>query len=116
MDEVRTILFGFPTVYAGLACCCLSQRRQRQRMLGRAASARGAWGLRFASIPFLSLAWILIAGDYGPLAATAWWCGLATAAALVLVVSLAYAPRLALGILMLSALGAAGQLISRQVG
>lgn len=116
MNEWRTIMFGFPAMYVGLICCCLSQRRQCQRALGRALSARGAWGLRFTGIPFLSLPWMAIAAESGPLAATAWWCGLATVAALVLIASLAYAPRVALGISALSALSMLGQLAGGEIG
>ncbi|SDB74044.1 DUF3325 domain-containing protein [Belnapia rosea] len=101
------MLLALALPYAGFTALCLAMERHHEQVLGR---RRIAPGLR----RLLRLAgWLLLLASPLPcLALAGWgggsvlWCGMLTAAALLLTLSLPYAPRLAAALaLALPALG-----------
>ncbi len=93
------ILFGLALPYAGFTALCLAMERHHEQVFGqRRIAPRLRLLLRLAG-------WLLLLASPLPCIALAgWgggsvlWCGMLTAAALLLTLSLPYAPRLAAGL------------------
>jgi hypothetical protein len=101
------ILLGFAIPYAGFAALCLAMDRHHEQVLGRRRIAPGRRrALRLAGTLLLlasPLPCLVLAGWGG---GSVLWCGMLTAAALLLTLALPYAPRLAAALaLALPALG-----------
>lgn len=103
-------LLSMSLAYAGFTAVCLAMERHHGSVWGRPPAGRTATTLRAAGFGLLALAAVPSVVALGGSAGIVAWFGFLTAAALVLIVLLPYAPRLA------AALGVAAPVIALLAG
>lgn len=81
--------------YAGMAGLCLAMDRHHAQVWGRDATAAARWGLRVVGGALLAAAVLPCVGGWGGSVGSVVWLGFLSVGALLVVVGLSYAPRVA---------------------
>ena len=87
------IIASFALSYAGLSGLCLAMERHHQQVLQWRGSALWARGLRTFGWVLLSLSLVCCMAGWGASVGLVAWFGILSAAALLIVLLLPYAPR-----------------------
>jgi hypothetical protein len=88
-----TTILAIALAYAGLTCLCVAMDRHHRQVFGRVPAVRTALALRLLGAALLALSVLPSVTSFpGSMGIVAWF-GVVTAAGLVLVFTLPYAPR-----------------------
>lgn len=95
-------LLAFALAYSGFTAVCLAMERHYRSVLGRAPARRTATILRVVGFALLALAAVPSIAALDGSTGIVEWFGFLTAAALVLIFLLPYAPRIAISLAVIA--------------
>jgi hypothetical protein len=93
MEAPAAMIASFALCYAGLSGLCLAMDKHHRQALRRSGSAAGARGLRAIGGVLLALSGVYSVIAWGASVGPIAWFGMLSAAAVLIVVLLPYAPR-----------------------